>query len=1051
MRNNLYKLFGNVFPAIAVVSLILAACSSEKVAGGASGDAGVVAIKDLDVAGLAQKGPFVKGSEVTVQGLDCKTMEFTEEKFTGKVKSNKGDFGVDDVNLSASCALFEVSGYYLNEFTGEKSSNKLTLHAISDLSDRKSVNINVLTELEYERVMNLVSKEKMSFADAKMQAEKEVLASLGIMDLFESFEGMSIYEKGDGNSTLLATSVLLQSDLNAEELTDRIDAIASSITKTGEWNDEKTKTKMADWASAAKDDGKFETVRDNLEKWSGSDEIPAFEEVVEEFGTAQKIPEGWSWNVPKEARLNPKIKYDSMVDPRDKKVYKVVKIEVPDSNYSQVWMAENLNYADSVKTPSLKGRNWCYNNEEKNCKVGGRYYSWAAAIDSVALANDSKEPLVCGYGKRCGLDRAVQGICPDGWHLPSIYEWGLLSVALGSGGVAGEPLKALTGWDYAGTPDNNGTDLYGFAALPTGRKISATSWQKVGSDVYYWSATEYSADQGRYLNINNIYTNSYTYQNSKNYGQSVRCVKGDPSTAPVRPSSSSSDTEGWSWDVPKEARLNPKIKYDSMIDPRDKNVYKVVKIEVPDSNYSQVWMAENLNYADSIKTPSLKGRNWCYNNDEKNCNVGGRYYTWAAAIDSVALTNDPKEPLVCGYGKKCGLDRAVQGICPDGWHLPSIYEWGLLSVALGTGAVAGEPLKALSGWDYAGTPDNNGTDKYGFASLPTGRRLSATSWEKVGSDVYYWSATEYSADQGRYLNINNIYTNSYTYQNSKSYGQSVRCVKGDPSTAPVRPSSSSSVTPKSSSSSVDTDGWSWDVPKEARLNPKIKYDSMVDPRDKQVYKVVKIDVPDTNYSQVWMAENLNYADSVKTPSLKGRNWCYNNDEKNCNVGGRYYTWAAAIDSVALANDPKEPLDCGYGKTCGLNHSVQGICPDGWHLPTLREWSLLCEAIGDYSTCGKPLKALSGWDYAGTPNNNGTDKYGFASLPTGRRLSATSWEKVGSDVYYWSATEYSADDGRYFNINNIYTQTYTYQNSKSYGQSVRCVKGDPSTAPVRPSN
>ncbi|WP_173475178.1 FISUMP domain-containing protein [Fibrobacter succinogenes] len=494
MRNNLYKLFGNVFPAIAVVSLILAACSSEKVAGGASGDAGVVAIKDLDVAGLAQKGPFVKGSEVTVQGLDCKTMEFTEEKFTGKVKSNKGDFGVDDVNLSASCALFEVSGYYLNEFTGEKSSNKLTLHAISDLSDRKSVNINVLTELEYERVMNLVSKEKMSFADAKMQAEKEVLASLGIMDLFESFEGMSIYEKGDGNSTLLATSVLLQSDLNAEELTDRIDAIASSITKTGEWNDEKTKTKMADWASAAKDDGKFETVRDNLEKWSGSDEIPAFEEVVEEFGTA------------------------SMIDPRDKKVYKVVKIEVPDSNYSQVWMAENLNYADSVKTPSLKGGNWCYNNEEKNCQVGGRYYSWAAAIDSVALANDSKEPLVCGYGKKCGLDRAVQGICPDGWHLPSIYEWGLLSVALGSGGVAGEPLKALTGWDYAGTPDNNGTDLYGFAALPTGRKISATSWQKVGSDVYY------------------IYTNSYTYQNSKSYGQSVRCVKGDPSTAPVRPS-----------------------------------------------------------------------------------------------------------------------------------------------------------------------------------------------------------------------------------------------------------------------------------------------------------------------------------------------------------------------------------------------------------------------------------------------------------------------------------------------------------------------------------
>ena len=170
------------------------ACSDIKTAGTDEQVEGSYAIKDLDVAGLAQKGPFVKGSEVTAQGVDCKTMKFTDEKFTGKVKSNKGDFGIDDVNLSASCALFEVSGYYLNEFTGEKSSNKLTLHAISDLSDRKSVNINVLTELEYERVMNLVSKEKMSFADAKMQAEKEVLASLGILVLFVSFEGLSIFE-----------------------------------------------------------------------------------------------------------------------------------------------------------------------------------------------------------------------------------------------------------------------------------------------------------------------------------------------------------------------------------------------------------------------------------------------------------------------------------------------------------------------------------------------------------------------------------------------------------------------------------------------------------------------------------------------------------------------------------------------------------------------------------------------------------------------------------------------------------------------------------------
>ncbi len=763
------------------------ACSDDKTAGTSVESEGLYAVKNLDVAGVSQKGPFVKGSAVKVQGIDCKTMKFTDEVFEGEVKNNMGEFVVEKVNLSTTCAVVEVTGEYRSEMTGKKVSDKLTLRALTNLKDRTHVNVNLLTNLEYERVMYYVTKKGKTFDEAKELAESEVLAAFGMAGESTDFEDLDIFGTSDADATLLAISVLMQGDADVKTLAERLDKFNDSFAKSGKWNDDDTKKAITDWIANAVAKAVMDSIRKNMENWGFAKEVPDFEKVVEKFGGAQKIPEGWSWDVPKEARLNPKIKYDSMIDPRDKKVYKVVKIEVPDTNYSQVWMAENLNYADSVKTPSLKGRNWCYNNDEKNCKVGGRYYSWAAAIDSVALANDPKEPLDCGYGKTCGLNHSVQGICPDGWHLPTLREWSLLCEAIGDYSTCGKPLKALSGWDYAGTPNNNGTDKYGFASLPTGRRLSATSWEKVGSDVYYWSATEYSADDGRYFNINNIYTQTYTYQNYKYYGQSVRCVKGDPSTAPVRPSSSSSvtpksssssvDTDGWSWDVPKEARLNPKIKYDSMVDPRDKQVYKVVKIDVPDTNYSQVWMAENLNYADSVKTPSLKGRNWCYNNDEKNCKVGGRYYSWAAAIDSVALANDPKEPLDCGYGKTCGLNHSVQGICPDGWHLPTLREWSLLCEAIGDYSTCGKPLKALSGWDYAGTPNNNGTDKYGFASLPTGRRLSATSWEKVGSDVYYWSATEYSADDGRYFNINNIYTQTYTYQNYKYYGQSVRCVK----------------------------------------------------------------------------------------------------------------------------------------------------------------------------------------------------------------------------------------------------------------------------------
>ena len=79
MKRNEFRMFREVFTfalAFAFVSMF-SACSDDKVAGGSSDDAGVYAVKDLDVAGVSQKGPFVKGSAVTVQGIDCQTMELT--------------------------------------------------------------------------------------------------------------------------------------------------------------------------------------------------------------------------------------------------------------------------------------------------------------------------------------------------------------------------------------------------------------------------------------------------------------------------------------------------------------------------------------------------------------------------------------------------------------------------------------------------------------------------------------------------------------------------------------------------------------------------------------------------------------------------------------------------------------------------------------------------------------------------------------------------------------------------------------------------------------
>lgn len=1008
MRNMMNRSFmARLIPtcALAAMAILTAACSddeSDDFVGGASGDMGIVA---KDVAGLTQKGPFVKGSAVTVQGIDCKTLEFTDELFEGKVKSDKGDFTVEDVSLKSTCALFEVTGVYRNEITGNKSSDELTLHALTDLKDRKNVNINVLTELEYERLMFLVTEKDKKFAEAKAQAEEEVLAAFDIAGSFEEFENLNIFESGDENAALLAVSVMMQAETDDAGLAKRVEKFADSFAETGKWKDSTTKNAISEWAIEATANGGLDSIRKNVEAWDLGDTVPAFEKFIEAYADGDSVvlivtpksssskngDAGTSAGMTSSSSSQDttyNAEKNTLTDTRDGKVYKTVTIG------NQIWMAENLNY----KTDS----SFCYNDSAEYCSKYGRLYIWDAAMNA----------------------------CPEGWHLPDTTEWVTLITAVGGKSTAGKMLKSTSGWNS----DGNGTDDFGFTVLPAG---GWGSKDFVGEAAVFWTSEWYEGYDDYAYGIR-LYTDTIVrkFYSNKYIGSSVRCLKGESPVAGSSSSlakSSSSYSDGWSWDVPKETRLNPNIKYDSIIDPRDKQVYKVVKIEVPDSNYSQVWMAENLNYADSVKTPSLKGNNWCYNDDEKNCKVSGRYYSWAAAIDSVALANDAEAPLDCGYGKKCGLDRAVQGICPDGWHLPSIYEWGLLSVALGNAPVSGEPLKALTGWNYAGTPDNNGTDLYGFAALPTGRRISATSWEKVGSDVYYWSATEYSANDGRYFNINNVYTNSYTYQNSKSYGQSVRCVKGDPSTAPVRPSSSSSVDETKSSSSV-TSVSSSSVP-EGYVDPStVVTGTMTDSRDGQTYKTVKIG------NQVWMAENLNYAYTgvpykYKDNTSDSTSWCYDNDPTNCTKYGRLYTWAAAMDSAGTWS--ANGKGCGYGVQCTPIYPVRGICPEGWHLPNDTEWDTLFVAVGGLEVAGNVLRSQTGWDN----NGNGTDAFGFSALPAGYRYHYEGqFLYAGSEVHFWTSLDRHNEFVREMKLDVKKCVNWCRDDEyKSSAISVRCVK------------
>jgi len=481
-------------------------------------------------------------------------------------------------------------------------------------------------------------------------------------------------------------------------------------------------------------------------------------------------------------------------------------------------------------------------------------------------------------------------------------------------------------------------------------------------------------------------------------------------------------------------------------DERDGQTYKTVKIG------TQTWMAENLNYAytdvpykyeKNDKEYTSDSVSWCYRNKPDNCVKYGRLYTWAAAMDSVGTWSTNGKG--CGYGSTCSPTGTVRGICPEGWHLPDSTEWRTLFTAVG--GKSGKMLKSTSGWFFGGE-NGNGSDSYSFSALPAGYRDYNGNYNQEGYLAYFWSSVEYSSSFAYAMSLIYYNVDAFVFVVNASIGASVRCVKDDGRSSVTLQSSSSETSVSSSSSSLSS-SWSGAIGSsssflEGYVDPStVIMGELTDERDGQTYKTVKIG------TQIWMAENLNYAyigvpysykekdkDSVYTSD--STSWCYGYYSANCVKYGRLYTWAAAMDSVGTWSSNGK--GCGYETECSPTYPVRGVCPEGWHLPTQEEWGALFAAVGGLSTAVKMLKSTSGWDDFFKINGNGMDAYAFSALPAGTRDYDGRFSKEGCATYFWSSTE-SHSYGAYNVVfwNNINDYVFKLKYDKFDGSSVRCVK------------
>ncbi|MBR3072828.1 FISUMP domain-containing protein [Fibrobacter sp.] len=749
---------------------------------------GVYEIENASISGVSQKGPFVKGASVTAFELDgSKSLLQTGRTFSGTISQDDGRFNMSNVTLKSSYVRLSANGYYRNEVTGERSVSPITLNAVTDLYARNTVNVNLLTHLEYDRVAELLRKGggTLNIKKVKKQAEKEIFNAFHIDATgFGYSEDLDVFGKTEADAALLAISILLQGDRSEAELTELLTDFSTDFSTDSSWDDLAKRAEIADSALSKDAQGKFATYRSNVEGWGLSTGfVPHFEKYIRRFVSVENglgvcgddVAVGTVKNVSNKNskkyyattytdvsntavrficanadsakwRVATDIEKDTMDWAKEFKNAKDGDVHNGKVNTNKTYVYENKNWRKGTDVDSLIGKG-CVTFRQDTVALAPNK-NWYKCVNQTWRAATDIEKDTATWGHKF-----VEGTVRNGRvnsNLTYVYQnnnW-RLGTDLDSLLVKAEGKACLINGDTSTVKYND--VYYVCTAQPSGNV--PRKWV-VAPDIYndtyesrdgcskngkYGDGTilvgrvnkekKYVCDNGEFRMADSTEISWNRGCNSYIYGASMM-FDGQKSYDKC-------SEKGWEYDF--ENLNKGTIKYGG-------KTYKTIGIR------TQIWMAENLNY-------EVDGQSFCYNNSADSCAKYGRLYTWAAAVG--------KSEEDCGYGKTCGLSGKVRGVCPEGWHLPNRNEWNILYSAIGNSPYAMQ-AKGVADWPDA-------TDAYGFSALPAGYGHLG-SFYSIGTSALFWSSTEGIAGANDWIvSVSKAFFND---NETKNYGISVRCVK----------------------------------------------------------------------------------------------------------------------------------------------------------------------------------------------------------------------------------------------------------------------------------